>query len=128
IVTLVPTGPPVGVKPVMVGGPTVTVSVLLAGDRPGAETVTVTVPVVAPAAVMVAALWPARMRTDAGMVTLPVPEGVTVPASPPVGAGVAEDTVSARLWPTRSVAEVGVRLNAGPVDTTVKRAVAETDP
>ena len=112
---MVPTGPCAGVNPVMLGP--ITVSVLLADRRMGAEAVSVTLPADAPVTVKVALLCPAGMTTVAGTVTLPVPDWDRVTVKPPTSAGAAEVTVNGRLSPTRRVAVAGVRLSAGGVST-----------
>ena len=123
-----PEGAALGESDDRTGTKFVTVSVLLADRRMGAEAVSVTSPADAPVAVKVTLLWPSGMTTVAGTVTLPAPDCVSVTVKPPTSAGAAEVTVNVRLSPTRSVAVAGARLKAGGVRTvSVVSALIEPD-
>src|SRR2546425_4161460 len=125
MVTWSPTCPLVGENP-MIEGPVI-VSVLLAGWRIGAMAVIVTMPALAPVTANVVLLWPSRLTTVSGIVTLPLPDCDRVTVKTPASPGLAEVTVMVKESPARNDAVAGVRLSAGGVRT-VSVALALIEP
>jgi hypothetical protein len=83
IVITSPSLPLIGEKPVIVGGGTGIVIVLVAGVRNGALAVTVTLPGAVAVNGTSALVSPSGITTDGWMVTWPVPLVVSVTVSPP---------------------------------------------
>jgi hypothetical protein len=125
-VIVVPTLPDVGVKLVRVGAAGMTVRMLVAEVKPGAEAVRFTVPGATPATGTGTATVPAGIKTLGGTVAMLGLALSRVTRTPPAGAGDGSWAVRVPVVPATRVKVPGVRVRGRFAPWTVKVLVKGT--